>query len=63
MKLQRHLTLKWLEKFRVDWNSHEGRDNIIVTHELQFAKAIADRVIFLEKGQILEESDARLFFR
>ncbi|SFB82834.1 amino acid ABC transporter ATP-binding protein [Streptococcus equinus] len=43
--------------------AHEGRTMIIVTHELQFAKAIADRVIFLEKGQIVEESDARLFFR
>lgn len=42
--------------------ANEGRTMIIVTHELQFAKAIADRVIFLEKGHIVEESDAETFF-
>ena len=35
---------------------------IIVTHELQFAKAVADRVLFLEKGAIVEEGDAKAFF-
>ena len=35
---------------------------IIVTHELQFAKAVADRVLFLEKGAIVEEGDAKVFF-
>lgn len=33
-----------------------GSTMIIVTHEMSFARAIADRVIFLENGQIVEES-------
>lgn len=36
---------------------------IIVTHEMAFAKAIADRVLFLEHGEIVEESrDPKEFF-
>lgn len=42
--------------------ANEGRTMIIVTHELQFAKAIADRIIFLENGHIVEENDAKEFF-
>ena len=42
--------------------ANEGRTMIIVTHELQFAKAIADRIIFLENGHIVEENDAKAFF-
>lgn len=33
----------------------EGRTMIIVTHEMQFAKAVADRVIFMDNGVIVEE--------
>ena len=28
---------------------------VIVTHELEFAREVSDRIIFLENGQILEE--------
>ena len=35
---------------------------IIVTHEMQFARAIADRVIFLEGGKIVEDADPDTFF-
>ena len=36
---------------------------LIVTHEMAFAKAIADRVLFLEHGKIVEESrDPKSFF-
>lgn len=35
---------------------------VIVTHEMSFAKAIADRVIFLDKGIIVEEGKAEEFF-
>lgn len=36
---------------------------LIVTHEMAFAKAIADRVLFLEHGKIVEESrDPKAFF-
>ena len=35
---------------------------IVVTHEMQFAKAIADRIIFLDEGQIIEEGNPDVFF-
>ena len=40
----------------------QGRTMVIVTHEMSFAKAIADRVIFLDKGIIVEEGKAEEFF-
>ena len=40
----------------------QGRTMIIVTHEMQFARAIADRVIFLDGGKIIEESTPGAFF-
>lgn len=40
-----------------------GKTMMIVTHEMSFAKAIADRVLFLDKGVIAEESsDPHKFF-
>ena len=39
----------------------QGRTMVIVTHEMSFAKAIADRVIFLDKGIIVEEGKAEEF--
>ena len=40
-----------------------GSTMLIVTHEMSFARAIADRVLFLEHGEIVEESDApKAFF-
>lgn len=40
-----------------------GSTMVIVTHEMAFAKAIADRVLFLEHGDIVEESrDPKAFF-
>lgn len=40
-----------------------GSTMLIVTHEMAFAKAIADRVIFMENGEIVEESaDPKTFF-
>lgn len=39
-----------------------GMTMIIVTHEMEFAKAVADRVIFLDKGKIVEESGPEKFF-
>lgn len=40
----------------------QGRTMIIVTHEMQFAKAVADRVIFLDQGKIVEEDAPEAFF-
>nr|WP_278416904.1 amino acid ABC transporter ATP-binding protein [Mediterraneibacter faecis] len=40
----------------------EGRTMVIVTHEMQFAKAVADRVTFLEGGKIVEEGEPKKLF-
>lgn len=40
----------------------QGRTMIIVTHEMQFARAIADRVLFIDGGKIVENSDPDTFF-
>jgi polar amino acid transport system ATP-binding protein len=42
--------------------SREGMTMIIVTHEMKFARDVADRVVFLDKGRILEQgSPAEVF--
>ena len=40
----------------------EGMTMCVVTHEMGFARAVADRVIFMNSGQILEEGKPRDFF-
>ena len=40
----------------------EGMTMVIVTHEMEFAKAVADRVIFLDQGEIVEEEKPGEFF-
>ena len=42
--------------------AQQGKTMIIVTHKMQFARAIADRVIFLEGGKIVEDADPDTFF-
>lgn len=42
--------------------AEQGRTMIIVTHEMQFARAVADRVIFLDGGHIVEENTPDAFF-
>ena len=42
--------------------AEQGKTMLIVTHEMQFDRAIADRVIFLEGGKIVEDSDPETFF-
>jgi len=37
-----------------------GQDIILTTHEMGFAREIADQVVFLEEGKILETGDPRL---
>jgi putative glutamine transport system ATP-binding protein len=36
--------------------AHDGMSMIVVTHEMGFAKEVADRVIFMADGEVLEES-------
>ena len=39
-----------------------GMTMIVVTHEMNFAKTIADRVLFMDAGDIVEENDPNEFF-
>ena len=40
----------------------EGMTMIVVTHEMSFAKEVADRVIFMDYGEIVEENEPYAFF-
>ncbi len=40
----------------------EGMTMLCVTHEMGFAKTVANRVIFMDEGQIIEENDPHEFF-
>ena len=39
-----------------------GMTMVIVTHEMNFAKEVADRVIFIDDGMIIEETHPKTFF-
>lgn len=39
-----------------------GSTMIIVTHEMQFARAVADKVVFLDEGEIVEQNSPENFF-
>ncbi|WP_228747453.1 amino acid ABC transporter ATP-binding protein [Bradyrhizobium sp. BR 10289] len=41
----------------------DGMTMVCVTHEMGFAREVADRVIFMDRGCILEEADPETFFR
>lgn len=40
----------------------DGMTMLIVTHEMSFAEKVADRIIFMDKGQIIESSTPHQFF-
>ncbi len=40
----------------------EGTTMVVVTHEMSFAKNVADRVVFMENGVVVEEGNAKEFF-
>ena len=40
----------------------EGITMICVTHEMGFAKKVADRIVFMDEGQIVEENEPDSFF-
>ena len=39
-----------------------GMTMVVVTHELGFAREVADRVMFMDRGQVVETSDSETFF-
>src|SRR4051812_21070861 len=43
--------------------ARDGMTMICVTHEMGFARQVADRVIFMADGEIVEENDPESFFR
>ena len=42
--------------------AEQGITMLCVTHEMGFAKAVADRVIFMDQGQIVEQNSPQAFF-
>lgn len=42
--------------------AREGMTMVVVTHEMGFAREVADRVIFMDQGQIVEEAEPEAFF-
>jgi len=43
--------------------AESGMTMLCVTHEMGFARTVADRVIFMDSGEIVEENDPETFFR
>jgi general L-amino acid transport system ATP-binding protein len=41
----------------------EGLTMLVVTHEMGFAKAVADSIVFMEEGKIVEHDDGNTFFK
>ena len=42
--------------------AEEGMTMLVVTHEMGFAKSVADRVMFMDEGQIVEQNTPHVFF-
>jgi energy-coupling factor transporter ATP-binding protein EcfA2 len=42
--------------------ANEGMTMMVVTHEMGFARKVANRVIFMDEGKIVEDSDKEAFF-
>jgi glutamate/aspartate transport system ATP-binding protein len=42
--------------------AHEGMTMIVVTHEMGFARKVADRIVFMDHGRIVEDSPQEEFF-
>ena len=42
--------------------AEEGMTMVCVTHEMGFARKVADRVLFMDAGEIIEENDPETFF-
>ncbi|HGO5815689.1 TPA: amino acid ABC transporter ATP-binding protein [Mannheimia haemolytica] len=40
----------------------EGMSMLIVTHEMGFAEKVADRIVFMDKGEIIEQAPPQIFF-
>ncbi len=43
--------------------AYEGSTMVVVTHEMQFARDVSDRVVFMSDGCIIEQGDPEVLFR
>ncbi|MEF2293695.1 amino acid ABC transporter ATP-binding protein [Virgibacillus dokdonensis] len=43
--------------------ANTGMTMVVVTHEMNFAKEVADRILFLDQGKLIEEADPSIFFQ
>jgi len=42
--------------------AESGMTMLVVTHEMGFARQVANRVIFMDEGEIVEENEPEIFF-
>ena len=42
--------------------ANEGKTMLIVTHQMQFARAVADKIVFMDDGEIVETGDPEEFW-
>jgi ABC-type polar amino acid transport system ATPase subunit len=42
--------------------AREGMTMVVVTHEMGFARKVADRLVFMDEGRIIEEGTPEQFF-
>jgi polar amino acid transport system ATP-binding protein/general L-amino acid transport system ATP-binding protein len=43
--------------------ARDGMTMVCVTHEMGFAREVADQVVFMDRGAIVEKADPETFFR
>lgn len=43
--------------------AHTGITMALVTHEMSFAKEVADKIYFIDEGKIVEEAEPEIFFQ
>jgi len=42
--------------------SQEGMTSVVVTHEMGFARKVADRMVFMDHGKVIENTTSNKFF-
>ena len=42
--------------------AHDGMTMVVVTHEMGFARKVADKMVFMDQGEIIEQSEPASFF-
>jgi glutamate transport system ATP-binding protein len=42
--------------------AREGMTMVVVTHEMGFARRVANRIVFMDEGRVVEEAEPERFF-